>query len=207
MSSPASSHAPISGPLSSRFDYQAASRPLKETRRRHLHGGRGSDDEGETTEEESEDGRERRMLACKSEMSSRKQNCLEVGGPGSRSQTGVAEDPDKFDLENTIVRWDIINATRQAIDEEVQRQFKDSVPVEGEIISKCESDFVNKVSEVNDWAERLDLGTDSFLYKSQGSARITITPTVQVSVLVKVVPHVAESTVSTNCPMFWHIAY
>lgn len=75
------------------------------------------------------------------------------------------------------------------------------------MISKCESDFVDKVSEVNDWAERLDLGTDSFLYNFQGSARITITPTVQVSVLVTVVPHAAESAVSAICPMFWHTLY
>lgn len=193
MPSPASSHAPISGPLSSKFDYQAASRPLNETRRKHLHGGRGSDDEGETTEEESEDGRQRRMLACKaSNMGSGKQNCLGVGGPGS--QFWVSKDPDTSGLGNTIVRWDIITATRQAIDEMVQRRIDNGLPVVEKMITNCKSEFVNEISEVNDWAEQLDLGPDSSSYKFEGLARIT--PTVQISVLVTIVPDEADIEVS-----------
>jgi len=179
--------------MSSRFDYQAASRPLKETRRRqHLHDERGSDDDGGTTEEESDDGRERRMLACKSKMSPRKQKCLEIGGPGS--QFWVSEDPDQSGLGNTIVRWDIITATRQAIDEMVQRRVDNGLPVVEKMITNCKCAFVNKVSEVNDWAEQLDLDPDSSSYKFEGLARIT--PTVQISVLVTIVPDEVDIEVS-----------
>lgn len=76
----------------------------------------------------------------------------------------------------------------------VQRRIDNSLPVVEKMITKCKSEFVNKVSEVNDWAEQLDLDPDSSSYKVEGLARIT--PTVQVSVLVTIVPDEADIEVS-----------